>query len=1136
MDDCGKTHKIVTTAYYVPEARVRLFSTYPYFKRLENQGGDGEFKVNEHGSHFRWPFSDATRTFEMSQSNLPMAYPKKPGNNKAFHASLVNTNSSVLEEVNTHLDDSQKQLLLLHQRLGHFSMHWIQNLMRAKSDEKPIITPKLSQSATCQVPKCASCLAAKMKRRPIGAQKKQNRKDREGALSAGDLKPGDAVSVDQFESTVRGRLLNNSYGKERTSSMYSGGTIFVDHASSFVFVQMQVGLTGHETVRAKHKFESLARSNGIRIAKYHGDNGIFKDAEWKSHLEKHYQTMDYSGVGAHHANGKAERAIQTIMNAARAMLLHACVHWPQETDINLWPFAVQYAAYIWNHLPDPKNDLSPEEIFYSSRRNTAVDPLSEARVFGCPVYVLDPKLQDGKKLPKWEPRCRRGQYLGFSSSHARNVALVRNTRTGFVSPQFHVVFDELYQTILSSDSNVPDEWEQLFQNCRHLYLDEDVHPDDYPELSPDWFTPTEGANPPQVAHPPHQWLTRSMTRSSALTSVREGGMACPTSVQAVFQAINEEVRDNYWTNLSADEAYLSTLPFLMEPRSHFERFMATYQEDLYDDDLGCYHTMHPMAFGAKAKSADLPSLREALASPYRDDWIKAMKLEVQTLEDKNVWDVVERPQGKQVLESIWVLRLKRYPDGTAKKFKGRFTVRGDQQVGLESDDVYAPVVGWATVRLVLILSVQLGWKSKQVDYDAAFVQAKLDTEVYCEMPPMFREEGYVLKLKRSLYGLRESPKNWVLTLREALKDQGLIHSKNDPCLLMSDKVICIAYVDDCIFFEREPGQIDKVVKALQDENNPNRLDLHVEEDAAGFLGIELKKHTEGDLQGCIELLQTGLIDKVIRATGLQDASTKDRPATAMLGKDETGDAPCEKWSYSSIVGMLMYLASNSRPDIAFATHACARFSHNPKRSHEQAVKNIVKYLKGTKDRGMVIHTLDKNKHKKLRLDCWVDADFAGGFGVEDPRDPICAKSRTGYVLTLCDTPVMWVSKLQSKTALSTMEAECVALAQSMRDLLPVRRLLQEISSAWTGLPIDPNSTVHEDNSACEKFANSGEIPKITPRNKHFAVDVYWFLECIGPDKGITVERVDTKLQRADPYTKPLETQDFIFKRKLLMGW
>ena len=219
-------------------------------------------------------------------------------------------------------------------------------------------------------------------------------------------------------------------------------------------------------------------------------------------------------------------------------------------------------------------------------------------------------------------------------------------------------------------------------------------------------------------------------------------------------------------------------------------------------------------------------------------------------------------------------------------------------------------------------------------------------------------------------------------------------------------------------FEREAGHIDRIIEALGHKDNPNRLDLGVEEDAAGFLGIELKRHTEGEFKGCIELLQTGLIDKIIRSTGLQDAHCKDRPATAILGKDENGDPPCEKWSYASIVGMLMYLSSNSRCDIAFSVHQACRFTHNPKRSHEQAVKHIVKYLKSTRDRGMVIRTADYKK-KKLRLDCWVDADFAGAFSVEDPQDPICAKSRTGYVLTLSDVPAVVRSSLQTKTCLST---------------------------------------------------------------------------------------------------------------------
>jgi hypothetical protein len=115
------------------------------------------------------------------------------------------------------------------------------------------------------------------------------------------------------------------------------------------------------------------------------------------------QTQRISATGAHHQNAIAERAIQTITTSARAMLLHLKVHWPDEYDTKLWPFALQYAAWLYNYTPK-SNNLAPIEIF--TRQMTNCEFLRRAKVFGCPVYVLEPRLQDGKKIPKWEPRAR----------------------------------------------------------------------------------------------------------------------------------------------------------------------------------------------------------------------------------------------------------------------------------------------------------------------------------------------------------------------------------------------------------------------------------------------------------------------------------------------------------------------------------------------------------------------------------------------------------------------------------------------------------------------------------------------------------------------------------------------------------
>jgi len=131
----------------------------------------------------------------------------------------------------------------------------------------------------------------------------------------------------------------------------------------------------------------------------------------------------------------------------------------------------------------------------------------------------------------------------------------------------------------------------------------------------------------------------------------------------------------------------------------------------------------------------------------------------------------------------------------------RFCCRGDHQVqGVDYFDTFTPVVSWATVRILLILTVILGWDTKQVDYTCAFLHASIKEDVYVSMPRGFEEEYNVLKLTRSLYGLRQSPRNFFVYLREILIKVEFTQSEVDPCLFVSEKVICFVYVDDTLFF------------------------------------------------------------------------------------------------------------------------------------------------------------------------------------------------------------------------------------------------------------------------------------------------------------------------------------------------
>ena len=140
--------------------------------------------------------------------------------------------------------------------------------------------------------------------------------------------------------------------------------------------------------------------------------------------------------------------------------------------------------------------------------------------------------------------------------------------------------------------------------------------------------------------------------------------------------------------------------------------------------------------------------------------------------------------------------------------------------------------------------------------------------------------------------------------------------------------------------------------------------------------------------------------------------------------------------------MLLYLSTNTRPDIAYAVSQVARFSHNPKKSHASAVKTIVRYLNRTKNMGMIV----KPPTGDLAIDCYVDADFAGLHGRDPDYSPSSAKSRTGYIITMGGCPILWKSHLQTEISLSTLEAEYSALSSSMRTLLPFRTMLLEVVS------------------------------------------------------------------------------------------
>jgi hypothetical protein len=275
------------------------------------------------------------------------------------------------------------------------------------------------------------------------------------------------------------------------------------------------------------------------------------------------------------------------------------------------------------------------------------------------------------------------------------------------------------------------------------------------------------------------------------------------------------------------------------------------------------HTISPLILAAKTATTKVgnPTWWQAMNGPYAEEYWKATQIEIETLERIQAWTVVPRTDDiTNILPSTWAFKVKRYPDGPVKKIKGCFCACGNKQIrGLDFFETYSPDVQWTTIRLMLVLECILGLCSKQEDITCAFLHASLgkDETVYIKMPQGFKQynkhgKPKVLKLNRTLYGLRQSPCAFWLYLIKKLERCGLKQSKLDPCLFIGTQVICVVYVDNLLFWSPKEELIYELGELLHAEE----VELGEEGNAAGFLGVQLHRDKA---TGHIHMTQEGLI-------------------------------------------------------------------------------------------------------------------------------------------------------------------------------------------------------------------------------------------------------------------------------------
>jgi hypothetical protein len=487
-------------------------------------------------------------------------------------------------------------------------------------------------------------------------------------------------------------------------------------------------------------------------------------------------------------------------------------------------------------------------------------------------------------------------------------------------------------------------------------------------------------------------------------------------------------------------------------------------------------------------------------SEEKEKWIEAINAELENHNRNSTWEIVSYPEGQKLINLKWVLTTKVKADGTYDKHKARLVAKGfTREFGWDYDESFSPTPKLGSIIMLLMIANKNSWSVCQLDVKGAFLHGVLDREVYCRpIQGMNIEPGYVIRLKKALYGLQEAGRQWFETYKKALLSLGFKQAKSELCYFYlpgtegESLVHIIIYVDDQIITGKN-SDISKITKQLEDF-----FEMTKSEDISSFLGIDFAR-TENNR---LSMSQPGLIQKIIERFNLKDAKISPIPLSTDKCED-ISELFESKELFQQIVGSLMYVARSTRPDIMFASSFLSRKLQKPTTKDWIEAKKVVRYLKGTlKYKNMIGSTNEDNK-----LIVYADSDFA---------ESADRKSTSGCVVLLNDTMISWFSRKQDLTALSTTEAELVALGEAMRELLYWKQVIIEM-----GINLS-EAKLKCDNQGAIKIVNTEGLKG---RTKHIGV-IIWRLRDLVKEQEIKLEYIPSDTNIADIFTKALGNQKF----------
>ena len=492
------------------------------------------------------------------------------------------------------------------------------------------------------------------------------------------------------------------------------------------------------------------------------------------------------------------------------------------------------------------------------------------------------------------------------------------------------------------------------------------------------------------------------------------------------------------------------------------------------------------------------SYKEAMEGPQAEQWGEAIKAEMASLLQHGTWELTKLPHGRKAVGCKWVFALKRDKAGNITRFKARLVAQGFSQVeGWDYNETYSPVARFVSLRVFLSIAAQRGLRVDQIDVKTAFLHGVLREDIYMLQPEGYvQTEGgpFVCHLIKTLYGLKQSSRAWNERLTAELRKLGFVPLECEASLfrhLEDPDRFLLVYVDDLLLAGGE------ATREWLKEGLKQHFEITEPGEATWFLGFAITRDWE---RRTMELTQKQYAKDVLAKFDMEECTPARTPLPTGYRFNEGKDSPAfSTQKYQSAVGSLMYLVTGSRPDLGFVVGAASRFLTCPTEHHWKGIQHIFRYLKGT-----LHYSLTVGGEGELALQGYSDADW----GANDD----CRRSISGYAFQYGKGIISWSSKRQASPAVSSAEAEYMALARATKEAIWLQTLLGELHGVTCG-----TVPIYVDNSSCIALAKN---PESHERTKHIDIQYHLIRHHVAHQR-IEVIHCPTAYMWADFLTKSL---------------